>query len=139
MGPAEIARLAAYRLSEVETMTNSNNYPFLSKAQIVAKLESEPDFVKQACLILTSRQTEDELASHDTKWKNRRGWMSSHAHFGTACAEKIARDEELTDAELAKLTGMVCKYRKQLAAHFRAEALEANPDLADAGKIFGVC
>jgi hypothetical protein len=121
-----------------DIMTNSNNYPFLTKAQIVAKLECDLDFVHQACLIMTARQTEDEIQTRDTKYKNRRGWMSSHAVFGTKMAEKIAAGEELTDEENGRLVGMVVRYRKQLAAHFREQAKAENPELAESGSVFGV-
>jgi hypothetical protein len=118
-------------------MTN-NNYPFLTKAQIVAKLEDDISFRHQACLILTARQTEDEIQRRDTKYKNRRGWMSSHAVNGTKFAEKIAAGEELTEEEEGKLAGMVIRYRKQLAAHFREQAKAENPELAESGSVFGV-
>jgi len=119
-------------------MKNSNNYPFLTKAQIVAKLDTDLSFRHEACLILTARQTEDELQVRETKHKNRRGWMSSHAVNGTKFAEKLAAGEELTEEEEGKLAGMVCRYRKQLASHYREVAKRDNPELAEAGSTFGV-
>jgi len=119
-------------------MTASNLYPFLTKAQIKEQLLTETDFVHTACLILAGRQTDDERETKDTKWKNRRGFMSSHAKFGTEMAEKLAAGEELSEEQESKLSSVVCHYTKQLAAHFRAEALESNPELAEQGRVFGV-
>ena len=88
------------------------------------------------CLqIMDARQTEDEQATLSTKWSNKRGWMSSHAVWGGKLALK-ARTGELSDEEFSKAAGMVCRYTKQLAAHFRAEAIAKNPALEAVARIF---
>jgi hypothetical protein len=117
-------------------MTNSNNYPFLTKAQIAERLSVEDDFVLQATLILTGRQTEDELQTRETRHKNRAGWMSSHSVFGTKMSEKIASGETPSEEEVARLRGMVCRYGRQLAAHFRQEAIRENPALTAVARLF---
>lgn len=117
-------------------MTHSNNYPFLTKAQIAERLSVEDDFVLQATLILTGRQTEDELQVRETRHKNRTGWMSSHAVFGTKMSEKVSAGETLSDEEVTRLRGMVCHYGRQLAAHFRAEAVRENPALTAVARLF---
>jgi len=99
----------------------NNSYPYVTKAQVKARLEEDADFRLQALLVLYRRQTEDERDEKDTKWKNKRGFMSSHAVNGSQLAEKVIAGEELTEEESGKVEGIVCKYSKQLTAHFRAE------------------
>ena len=118
-------------------MANSNNnYPFMTKKQIAARIEEDAAFVQECVLVMQARQTEDEQEVKETRHKNRRGWMSSHAVNGGKLADKIAAGEALSEEEVGKAQGMVCRYTKQLAAHFRAAAIVANPDLADAASIF---
>lgn len=107
-----------------------NGYPFRSKRAILAEIAESPAFALQCLQIMDARQTEDERENKETKYKNRRGWMSSHAVNGTILAAK-ARDEGLSDEEFAKAQAMVSRYGKQLASHFRNESLAADPALAD--------
>lgn len=107
-----------------------NKYPFRSKASILAQLESDDDFVVEAMGILYNRQTADEQETKETKYKNRRGFMSSHAVNGTRLVEKMASGEEWTEEDWGKARGIACRYTKQLAAHFRQETLASNPALA---------
>ena len=120
-----------------ETTTNSkpakvkkNTYPFRSKRDILAQIEIDDEAVIEAMGILYQRQTEDEKETKETKYKNRRGFMSSHAVNGTRLVEKMMGGEEWDEADLAKARSIACRYGKQLAAHFRQEVLEGNPDLA---------
>jgi hypothetical protein len=117
-------------------MANSNNYPFMTKKQIAARIETDLDFVQECVLVMQARQTEDEQEVKETRHKNKRGWMSSHAVNGGKLADKLAAGEALTDEELGKAQGMVCRYTKQLAAHFRAAAIVANPDLEAVAEVF---
>lgn len=110
--------------------TTGNKYPFRTKADILSQLESDDDFVIECMGILYQRQTEDERETKETKYKNRRGFMSSHAVNGTRLVEKMVAGEEWTEEDWGKARGIVCRYGKQLAAHFRAETLAANPALA---------
>ena len=112
-----------------------NGYPFRTKREILAQIAADPTFALSCLQIMDRRQTEDEREAKETRHKNRRGWMSSHAVNGTVLAAK-ARSEGLTDEELAKAQAMVSRYGKQLAAHFRAEALAADPDKADKAACF---
>jgi hypothetical protein len=104
--------------------TNSNNYPFATKKQIKIRLE-EGDIahVLEALLILDGRQTDDEREVKDTIYKNRRGWMCSHATAGTNLASKVALKEALTEEEEGKARSMVCRYSRQLASYYRDKAL----------------
>jgi hypothetical protein len=120
-------------------MTNSNNYPFLTKSQLKDRISSDDEFVAACVLVMQSRQTDDEQEVRETRWKNRRGWMSSHAVRGGKLASKIESGEALSEEELDQARKMLLSYSKQLASHFRALAIEANPALKDAGSVFGVC
>lgn len=113
------------------------NYPFLSKKQISLRIDADPVFALDCLQIMYSRQTSYEQESKTTLNKNRRGFMSSHAVNGTTLAVK-ARSEGLDEVETAKAQEMVSHYTKQLASHFRQEALEQDPTLAATAAIFGV-
>lgn len=101
----------------------NNSYPYVTKSQVKARLEADADFRVEALLVLYRRQTEDEQDAKDTKYKNKRGFMSSHAVNGTNLAEKVIAGEELTDEDEGKLEGIVAKYSKQLAGHYRSEQI----------------
>jgi hypothetical protein len=114
----------------------NNNYPFPTKREILSRLETCEDFQTEALLVLYARQTEDEREVKETKWKNRRGFMSSHAVNGSRLAEKVISGEALTDEERGKVASIVCRYSKQLAAHYRAKATKSDPTLADKAACF---
>jgi len=117
--------------TEAAKPKGGNKYPFRTKRDIVAQLETDDEFVVEAMGILYRRQTEDERETKETKYKNRRGFMSSHAVNGTKLVEKMLIDGEAWDeADLAKARSIAVRYGKQLAAHFRQESLSGNPELA---------
>ena len=118
--------------------TNTNNYPFLTKAQIKARIAEDDAFVVVCLQVMHSRQTEHEVNSKTAKDRNKRGWMSSHAIRGTEYALKVANGESLSEDELASVRKMVGSYSKQLASHFRQTKLTENPSLAEAAAVFGV-
>lgn len=111
------------------------NYPFATKAQI---LESQADFA--TCLAhleqLYAAQTADEQDQESTFFKNKAGFMSSHAVTGSKLAVKARSGEALTEEEQGKVRSIVCRYGKQLAAFSRREAMEANPELKKIAEIF---
>ncbi len=113
-----------------------NGYPFPTKREILARIAADRDFRVASLLVLYRRQTEDEQETKETKWKNRRGFMSSHAVNGTRIAQAILAGEELSDEDEAKLGAIVPRYSKQLAAHARQEALAADPSKADTAACF---
>lgn len=117
---------------------SSNNYPFRTKNDIKSQISTDDAFVVQCLVIMDDRQTEDEQASHETKWRNKMGWMSSHAVNGGKLADLARNGDELDEEQLDKARGMVAKYSKQLASHFRTAAKDADPELAEAGTTFGV-
>lgn len=111
-------------------------YPFLSKSTIKARILNDMAFALECAQIMTARQTEFEQSSKQTVVKNRSGWMSSHAVFGTKCTDKLRLGEELEPNEMARLQEMVSHYSKQLASHFRQEAIEKDPSLKAVADIF---
>lgn len=117
---------------------NTNQYPFTTKKDIAAQLATDPEACKKALVVLFNRQTSHEQDTASTLSRNRAGFMSSHAVHGTRLAKAIIAGEDLSDEDLARCQTIAPRYSKQLAAQARREALEANPDLAAAGAVFGV-
>lgn len=110
-------------------------YPFRSKASIIAQIETDNSFMLECLQVMHARQTEYEQETKQTVNKNRRGFMSSHAVNGTTLAVK-AKNEGLTAEELEKARSIVCRYGKQLAEHFRAEKIKADPSLNAVAAMF---
>jgi hypothetical protein len=138
-GAAETARPPRYQGLEVTIMATSKvkvQYPFRSKAQILSQVASDDAFLLTCLGVLYARQTAHEQDTKSTLNRNRQGFMSSHAVRGSELAVKAASGEELDGEQTAKARDIVSHYGKQLAAHFRAEAIEASPDLAEVAKIF---
>lgn len=121
-----------------ETITKAPKalYPFRSKASIATQLATDDAFVLSCLAIMYARQTDYEQQTKSTLNKNRRGFMSSHAVNGSALAQKAAT-EGLDAEEAERAKAIVCRYTKQLAEHFRSEALRADPSLAAVAAVFG--
>ena len=116
-------------------MSTIKSYPFVTKSTIKAQIASSDAFVLQCLAVMYSRQTAHEQETKSTLNRNRAGFMSSHAVRGSVLAVKAA-GEGLTEEETDEARVLVGRYTKQLAAHFRAEAIAANPDLAEAARVF---
>ena len=116
----------------------NNGYPYRSKREIKSRLETDADFRQECLLIMHDRQTDDERETKSTQSRNKRGWMSSHASKGTTIALKAIAGADLDEAEEAWVEASVPRYVKQLASHFRQEARDADPELAEKAAIFGV-
>jgi hypothetical protein len=112
----------------------TKNYPFLTKAQILSRINSDFDYALSCLRQIAGRQTEDEVETRDTKWKNRRGFMSSHAKVGVDLAFK----DSFTEEEAAKVVAIASRYSKQLAESAREKALRENPELAAIATVYGV-
>jgi len=113
----------------------ANLYPFLSKAQIKARILSDDGFVLECARVMQARQTAHEQATETTLLRNRQGWMSSHAVRGGRLVKKAA-GEGLVEEEFSVLREMVSHYGKQLASHFRQAAIEADPGLKEIAAVF---
>ena len=118
--------------------TNTNLYPFATKAQLKARIDTDPEFARECLLVIHARQTEVEQERKETINKNRRGFMSSHAVRGTELARKILGAEYLNPEEDELVVSIARAYTKQLAAHFRTAALAEKPELAEQAKVFGL-
>ncbi len=115
--------------------TKVTSYPFVTKSIIAARIEQDDAFMVECLGVLYARQTAFEQDTKSTLNKNRQGFMSSHAVRGSTLAVKAA-GEGLTEEETDKARGIVCRYTKQLASHFRQVAIEADPSLAEAARVF---
>lgn len=122
--------------NKTETATKHNNYPFTTKKEIACRLASDETFTLDCLVILYQRQTVDEADTSTTKYKNAKGFMSSHAVHGTRLAKAVLAGEELSDEDFAKVAAIVPRYTKQLADHFRQEAIKSQPELASAAAAY---
>lgn len=110
-------------------------YPFLTRKQIHARIESEPAFMGTCAQILQTRteQRSAGTAPPGTPW----GWMSSERVVAGRLVEKMSVGMLSVDDE-AKLAKLVSRYSRQLADHYRTIALVENPALSAAAIKFGV-
>ncbi|MCC6651543.1 MAG: hypothetical protein IT348_10390 [Candidatus Eisenbacteria bacterium] len=115
-------------------MVSENKYPFMTKAEVRRRLETEAAFVL-ACLAMM--QSRHELRASGAKTDGPRGWMSSQRSKGTALAKKAAAGE-LTAKDAGEAARLLSGYAKQIAAALRERALASDPSLADAARVFGV-
>jgi hypothetical protein len=103
------------------------HYPFTTKAQIKARLASDPAFVTLCLAVLLDRHVNLETRGA--------GFMSSQAKVGLALATK-SLSEELSAEEMVQATNLTSSYCKQLASHFRKLDVASDPDLAEAARVF---
>jgi hypothetical protein len=115
--------------------SNVTSYPFLTKSAIKARIEGDDVFMLECLAVLYSRQTSHEQDTKSTQDRNRKGFMSSHAVNASTLAVKAA-GEGLTETEVSKARDIVSHYTKQLASHFRQEAIASDPSLAEAARVF---
>jgi hypothetical protein len=112
------------------------DYPFVTKAQILAAQQADDARVLSDLVTIHSFQTTDEQGQKVTKYKNRTGFMSSHAVNGSKLAEKHLAGESLGPDELALARKIAASYGRQLAAHERERAVSSNPAMAVLQGIF---
>jgi len=115
---------------------NPKPYPFRSKKDIVAQVESDDEFCVRCLSILYDRQTASEQSNGSTETRNRQGFMSSHAVVGTKLAKKAAEEGTLEGEELEQARTITARYGRQLAAHFRAEECAKDPSKAELAALF---
>jgi len=112
------------------------SYPFRSKRDILNQVATDDAFALHCLCVIHDRQTAHEQATKSTKSKNRQGFMSSHAVRGCELAEKVKGNEPLSEEEMGLARTITGRYGKQLAAHFRAEVIAGNPELAKVAEVF---
>jgi hypothetical protein len=120
-------------------MASNNGYPFITQAQVVLQINIDRGFAIRCLQVLCGRQTSDELEEKTTKYTNKRGLRCSESVWMPELAAKLQNESEaVTSEEINRLVTTLPVYRKQLAAHFRKEQLEAKPELADKASVFGL-
>lgn len=72
-----------------------------TKTEIVNLLMTNDKAVARALLALTARQTSDEQASENTRYRNGRGFRPCHAHMGTSMAKFFQRNGYLSPKQIA--------------------------------------
>lgn len=110
---------------------SGNGYPFVTRRQIIERLDTDPAFVRECVSILHRRFVDRDILSPPA------GWMVSHRKAGEDVYTKLSSDtanagDVTVAAKLAK------RYAKQLCKVFRDEQLAENPQLAGAAAVFGV-
>jgi hypothetical protein len=101
-------------------------YPFVTKRQILERLDNEPGYVVECLGVLAERHAQKSPGM---------GFMSSHSATALKLVAKVA-DGELNDEETEQARSIVRRYTKQLAAHARAEQINSNPELAKVAEVF---
>jgi hypothetical protein len=110
---------------------NPNGYPFLTRRQILEKIQADPEFVADCMGILQQRHEVRGVGTTSM------GWMASHASKATALAAKVAAGEA-SDEALVEAAKLVARYSKQLARVFRERELAARPELSAQAAVFGI-
>jgi hypothetical protein len=110
---------------------STNLYPFLSKREILEKIESEPAFAGECVAILQDRYDRRRPG------ESAAGWMASHASTATKLAARLASGEA-TEKDRAEAVKVASRYSKQLARVFRERELAAHPELGAQAAVFGI-
>jgi len=108
-----------------------NGYPFVTRRQVLERLDRDPEFVRACVAILHRRYLDRAILSPPA------GWMSSHKKAGEGIHAKLASDAS-TAADIVTAAKIAKRYAKQLAKVFRDEQLAHEPGLAVAAAVFGV-
>ena len=116
--------------------TTGNLYPFVTKAQIKARLLSSFEYRCEAIVLLHTLQTAHEQATLSTLNRNHQGFMSSHSVKGSKVAMKIKAGEPLTIEDVETVDRIAPRYSRQLATFARAQAIANDPALAEVARVF---
>jgi hypothetical protein len=129
---------------------DGRQYPFVGEKGVRKVLEVRPDVKIANAVLMYHLQTEYEQAASETKDKNRRGLMSSHAATATkVIASYLAGaglDEEaeynddgfVFNGATAYLTHIGGRYAKQLSVSLRVWAITQEPELGVTASMFSV-
>lgn len=115
-----------------------NMYPFIGAKTVKARLENDSEVRRVAFMTLFHLQTEHEQAVGDTKDRNKRGFMSSHAWHGARIAKAVLAGETLSSEDEAKIDEYAVRYSKQMAAALRSHAIAEEPELGVTARQFSV-
>ena len=115
-----------------------NMYPFVGAKAVKAKLESSREARELAFVTLFHLQTEFEQEKQETKDRNKRGFMSSHAWHGSRIAKAMIAGETLSDEDSARIDEYAVRYSKQMTAALRSQAIADEPELGVTARQFSV-
>jgi hypothetical protein len=129
---------------------DGRQYPFIGEKGVRRALEDRNDLRIANAFLMYHLQTEFEQSSKETKDKNRRGLMSSHAATATKVIEALLNGAPLDEeAEYkadgfkfygheAYLTHIGSRYAKQLSVSLRVWAIGQEPELGITAQMFSV-
>lgn len=106
-------------------------YPFVTRRDVIARLSSDPAFVRECIGVLHRRFLERETL------KPPAGWMSSHVKTGEDLYLRLMA-RNCRDADVARARELVTRYAKQLARVLRDEQIARDPQLALVATVFGI-
>ncbi len=111
-------------------------YPFRTKNDILAQIQTDPVFAQGCVGIVYDRQTSEEQVEKTTKSRNARGFMSSHAVRGSELALRLRSGDKVSDEDAVAAVALASRYCKQIAAHFRAAQIASSPELQAVAEVF---
>lgn len=129
---------------------DGRQYPFIGEKGVRRVLEDRDDVRMANAILMYHLQTEFEQATSETKDKNRRGLMSSHAATATKVIQAVLAGADLDEeAEYkadgfkfvgheAYLTHIGGRYAKQLSVSLRVWAIGQEPELGVTAQMFSV-
>jgi hypothetical protein len=100
---------------------SQNSYPFTSRAQMLVRINAEPDFAIEAVRMIDAR----------------RAWMASHRARAAKLIAKLDAGAP-TSTDQKEASALAARYSKTLARILREKALADRPELAAIGAVFGV-
>lgn len=130
--------------------SDGRQYPFVGEKGVRARLEDSQDLRIMNAVLMYHLQTEFEQATKETKDKNRRGLMSSHAATATKAIESLLNggclDEDTEykadgfkfQGPTAYLSHIGGRYAKQLSVSLRVWAIQRHPELGITAQMFSV-
>ena len=130
--------------------TDSRQYPFIGEKGVRRALEAHPELRIANAVLMYHLQEAHEQASRETKDKNHRGLMSSHAATATKVVQTLLAggtpdEESVYKADGFKFSGATAylthvggRYAKQLSVALRSWAIGREPALAVTAQMFSV-
>lgn len=129
--------------------TDARMYPFVGEKAVRARLEADPTLRVTNAILMYHLQEAYEQSSKETKDKNRRGFMSSHARTATTIIQSLLLGVEPAEgtfsADGSKFEGWETylshiggRYAKQLAVSLRTHAIVQDPALGITAAMFSV-
>lgn len=106
-------------------------YPFVTKRQVLDRLDRDPAFVREAIEILHRRFVDRDVLPPPA------GWMSSHRKLGEELHARLAA-ADCTAADVVCAAALAKRYAKQITRVLRDNQLARDPRLGLAAAVFGV-